>query len=122
MLEGKKPLAFFRDEIGFLPREEIIPEERFRPYVECRLSGRLVIGRADGPSITQLAVGCGAILPFRRHRPLREAVAVTTLAGGPEIQCQIHYHGTRMHRSAQRHGLRLNPCPSQLPSPMRPVP
>jgi hypothetical protein len=40
-LEGKKPLAFFRDEIGFLPREEIIPEERFRPYVECRLSGRL---------------------------------------------------------------------------------
>jgi hypothetical protein len=39
MLEGRKPLAFFCDEINVLPHEEIIPEERFRPYVE---SGRFV--------------------------------------------------------------------------------
>jgi NAD(P)-dependent dehydrogenase (short-subunit alcohol dehydrogenase family) len=39
---------------------------------------------ADRPAIAKLAVGCGAILPFRRHRPLHEAVAVATVAGGPE--------------------------------------
>jgi hypothetical protein len=39
MLAGKKPLAMFYEEIGFLPHEEIIPEERFAPYVK---SGRFV--------------------------------------------------------------------------------
>ena len=37
MLEGKKPLAIFCDEITSLPHEEIIPEERFRPHVEAGL-------------------------------------------------------------------------------------
>jgi hypothetical protein len=35
MLAGQKPLAFFCEEISCLPCEQIIPEERFRPYVEC---------------------------------------------------------------------------------------
>ena len=39
MLEGRKPLAFFCDEISFLPNEEIIPEASFAPYVE---SGQFV--------------------------------------------------------------------------------
>ena len=34
MLAGKKPLAFFFEEISCLPNEQIIPEERFRPYVQ----------------------------------------------------------------------------------------
>ncbi len=34
MLAGRKPLAVFCDEISCLPCEQIIPEERFRPYVE----------------------------------------------------------------------------------------
>ena len=34
MLVGKKPLAWFYDEISCLPCEDIIPEMRFRPYVE----------------------------------------------------------------------------------------
>ena len=34
MLAGKKPLAWFYDEISCLPCEAIIPEERFRPYVD----------------------------------------------------------------------------------------
>jgi hypothetical protein len=41
MLSGKKPLAFFCDEISLLPHEEIIPEARFAPYVS---SGRFVRG------------------------------------------------------------------------------
>lgn len=39
MLSGRKPLAMFFDEISCLPHEEIIPEERFSPYVE---NGRFV--------------------------------------------------------------------------------
>lgn len=35
MLAGTKPLAIFYDEISVLPNEEVIPEERFRPYVEA---------------------------------------------------------------------------------------
>jgi hypothetical protein len=34
MLDRRKPLAVFYDEISCLPNDEIIPEERFRPYVE----------------------------------------------------------------------------------------
>ena len=34
MLEGKKPLAVFGDEVSCLPNEDIIPEEKFAPYVE----------------------------------------------------------------------------------------
>ena len=41
MLAGKKPLAMFYDEVSFLPHEEIIPEEKFAPYVT---SGRFVRG------------------------------------------------------------------------------
>ena len=37
MLDGRKPLAVFCDEISVLPHEEIIPEERFRFYVESGL-------------------------------------------------------------------------------------
>lgn len=33
MLEGKKPLAMFYDDISCLPEEDIIPEKRFAPYV-----------------------------------------------------------------------------------------
>jgi len=43
MLAGKKPLAWFYDEISVLPHEKIIPEARFRPYVE---SGAFVRGEA----------------------------------------------------------------------------
>jgi hypothetical protein len=35
MLAGTKPLSIFHDEISFLPNEEIIPEEQFRPYVDA---------------------------------------------------------------------------------------
>ena len=35
MLAGKKPLAMFYEDIGFLPNEDIIPEERFLPFVEA---------------------------------------------------------------------------------------
>lgn len=41
MLAGKKPLAMFYAEIGELPHEELIPEERFAPYVN---SGEFVRG------------------------------------------------------------------------------
>jgi hypothetical protein len=41
MVAGKKPLAMFYGEIGELPHEEIIPEERFAPYVS---SGEFVRG------------------------------------------------------------------------------
>ena len=43
MLLGRKPLALFYEEIGFLPDEEIIPEVSFRPFVE---SGQFVRGEA----------------------------------------------------------------------------
>jgi len=43
MLAGKKPLAWFYDEISVLPNEKIVPEARFRPYVE---SGDFVRGEA----------------------------------------------------------------------------
>ncbi|MBK9309035.1 MAG: hypothetical protein IPM58_18520 [Nitrospira sp.] len=33
MLEGRKPLAMFYAELAELPDEELIPEERFAPYV-----------------------------------------------------------------------------------------
>jgi hypothetical protein len=33
MLAGKKPLAMFFDETSVLPNEEIIPDEKFTPYV-----------------------------------------------------------------------------------------
>ena len=39
MLSGRKPLAVFCDEVTVLPNEDIIPEERFRPYVD---EGRFV--------------------------------------------------------------------------------
>lgn len=41
MLAGTKPLSMFYEDIGFLPNEEIIPEEAFRPFVE---SGQFVRG------------------------------------------------------------------------------
>jgi hypothetical protein len=41
MLAGKKPLAMFYAEIGELPHEELIPEERFAPYV---INGQFVRG------------------------------------------------------------------------------
>jgi hypothetical protein len=34
MLEKKKPLAMFVDEVSALPDEDIVPESKFRPYVE----------------------------------------------------------------------------------------
>jgi hypothetical protein len=34
MLAGKKPLAWFYDEISCLPNEAIIPEKRFEPHVD----------------------------------------------------------------------------------------
>lgn len=40
MLEGKKPLAMFYDEISCLPHEEIIPEAKFEPYVKSGLFAR----------------------------------------------------------------------------------
>jgi hypothetical protein len=43
MLSGRKPLAVFHDEISVLPNEEIIPEERFQPYVD---EGRFVRSEA----------------------------------------------------------------------------
>lgn len=43
MLAGCKPLSMFYDEIGVLPHEGIIPEERFAPYV---ISGVFVRGEA----------------------------------------------------------------------------
>lgn len=39
MLEGKKPLAIFSDDVSCLPNEYIIPENDFAPYVE---SGQMV--------------------------------------------------------------------------------
>lgn len=39
MLEGRKPLAIFSDEVSCLPNEHIIPENAFAPYVE---SGQMV--------------------------------------------------------------------------------
>jgi hypothetical protein len=41
MLEGKKPLAMFYAEVSELPDDELIPEERFAPYVS---SGQFVRG------------------------------------------------------------------------------
>ena len=41
MLAGKKPLAMFYAEIGELPDDELIPEERFATYV---VSGQFVRG------------------------------------------------------------------------------
>jgi hypothetical protein len=41
MLAGKKPLAFFCDEIDFYPDDEIFPEQKFQPFVE---TGRFVRG------------------------------------------------------------------------------
>ena len=41
MLEGKKPLAMFYAEISELPHEELVPESRFKPYLD---SGRFVRG------------------------------------------------------------------------------
>jgi hypothetical protein len=37
MLEGKKPLAMFADEISVLPNEIVIPEKDFAPHVESGL-------------------------------------------------------------------------------------
>jgi hypothetical protein len=37
MLAEKKPLAMFYDETSVLPHEEIIPEEKFAPYVSAGL-------------------------------------------------------------------------------------
>jgi hypothetical protein len=39
MLEGRKPLSMFYDEVSALPHEDIIPEERFSPYL---ISGQFV--------------------------------------------------------------------------------
>ncbi|BCE00333.1 hypothetical protein [Marinicellulosiphila megalodicopiae] len=41
MLEGKKPLAMFGEDISCLPNEQIIPEEKFAPYVETGLFVRV---------------------------------------------------------------------------------
>ena len=41
MLEGIKPLAVFCAEVGELPDEDLIPEQRFSPYVS---SGQFVQG------------------------------------------------------------------------------
>jgi hypothetical protein len=35
MVAGKKPLAMFYAEVGELPDEELIPENRFSPYVKA---------------------------------------------------------------------------------------
>lgn len=53
MLAGKKPLAWFYDEISALPNEGIIPEERFRPHL---VSGAFVRAEAlfDGPYLPHL--------------------------------------------------------------------
>ena len=37
MLEGRKPLAVFHDDIRVLPNEDIIPDMRFEPYVRSGL-------------------------------------------------------------------------------------
>jgi len=41
MLEGKKPLAMFYAEISELPHEELVPESKFKPYLD---GGRFVRG------------------------------------------------------------------------------
>jgi hypothetical protein len=41
MLEGRKPLAMFYAEVSELPDEELVPEERFTPFVN---SGQFVRG------------------------------------------------------------------------------
>ena len=43
MLEGKKPLAMFYAEVGELPDEELIPEDRFAPFIS---SGQFVRGES----------------------------------------------------------------------------
>lgn len=54
MLAGKKPLAFFCDEIGCLPNEKIIPAGCFRP---CVGSGVLVRDEVlyDGDCLSRLS-------------------------------------------------------------------
>lgn len=39
MLDGKKPLAMFYEDLSFLPDEELIPENKFAPHVA---SGKIV--------------------------------------------------------------------------------
>jgi hypothetical protein len=48
MLAGKKPLAMFYADLGWLPDEEIIPEERFAPYVTTGEFVRSEIVYEDG--------------------------------------------------------------------------
>ena len=61
MLEGRKPLAVFCDEISVLPHEEIIPEERFRPYVE---SGIFVRGEGEFNGGFHSGLGRDAIIRY----------------------------------------------------------
>ncbi|ASI68631.1 hypothetical protein BA022_08760 [Diaphorobacter nitroreducens] len=48
MLEGRKPLAVFCDEVSVLPNEHIIPEARFAPHVASGMMVREQI-TLEGP-------------------------------------------------------------------------
>ncbi len=61
MLEGSKPLAVFYDEISVLPHEEIIPEERFHPYV---VSGLFVRGEGEFTAGFHAGLGREAIIKY----------------------------------------------------------
>jgi hypothetical protein len=61
MLSGRKPLAFFCDEVSQLPQDEIIPEVRFAPHVA---SGRFVRGEETFAGDFHLKLGRVAQLKY----------------------------------------------------------
>ena len=59
MLEKKKPLAMFIDEASALPNEDIVPESKFRPYVE---DGSIIREEFEEPGEYVPALGREAII------------------------------------------------------------
>ena len=59
MLEKKKPLAMFADEVSALPNEDIVPESKFEPYVE---DGSIIRKEFEEPGEYIPALGRVAII------------------------------------------------------------
>jgi hypothetical protein len=91
MLSGRKPLAMFFDEVSFLPDEEIIPEESFRPFVE---SGQVVRGEVTTEGEFHPKLGRNVLVRYVLFALAAEAWRIPAMALFLRVRGQSNVFGS----------------------------